>query len=97
MKIGKIYYSLATDYASLVGKYVTMERYAEPGDAEFEIGSDVGMEGIIAYVRDCVEEIEPAVEIMTEYGMGFKVFPQQHEWRFTIWASQEVREQFRGS
>lgn len=93
-KLGKRYYSLAADYAHLVGKYVRMERYAEPGDSEFEAGTDVGMECTVAYVRDPVEEMEEAVEIMGDYGMGYVIYPLRHEWRFTIWASQETRESF---
>ena len=95
MKIGKMHFSLAAEYANLVGKYVRMERYAEPGDVEFEAGTDVGMECTVAYVRDAVEEIEqPAVEIMGDYGMGFVIFPQQHDWRFTVWASETQRKQW---
>ncbi len=95
MKISKLHFSLAVHYSMLVGKYVRMERYAEPGDPEFKDGTDVGMECLVAYVRDAVEEMEPCVEIMGDYGMGFKIFPEQHDWRFTIWPSLTVREQFR--
>lgn len=95
MKIGKRYYSLAADYAHLVGKYVCMERYAEPGDPEFESGTDVGAEFTVAYVRDAVEEMEDAVEIMGDYGMGFVIYPLHHDWRFTVWESEETRNMWR--
>lgn len=95
MKIGKVYYSLAAEYAHLVGKYVRMERNAEPGDIEFEAGTDVGMECTVAYVRDAVEEMEDAVEIMGDYGMGYVIYPQRHDWRFTIWASEEARKEWK--
>lgn len=95
MKIGKHHYSLAAaEFSHLVGKYIRMERYAEPGDSEFDAGIDVGAEFTVAYVRDCVEEIGSAVEIMGDYGMGFIVNPELHEWRFTIWNSETQRKQF---
>lgn len=93
-KIGRRYYSLAAEYANLVGKYIRMERYAEPGDPEFAQGIDVGMECTVAYVRDPVEEMEEAVEIMGDYGMGVIIYPLKHEWRFTIWPDEETRKKF---
>lgn len=94
MKIGRFYYSPAAEYAGLVGKYICMERYAEPDDPEFEVGTDVGMECKVAYVRDAVEQMEPAVEIMGDYGMGLVIFPERHDWRFTIWPDLQTRESF---
>lgn len=98
MKIGKTYYSLAAEYAYLVGKYIRMERYTEPDDAEFHDPSNngtIGMECTVAFVRDCVEEMEPAIEIMGDYGMGFVIYPQRHDWRYTIWESEEARKQWK--
>lgn len=94
IKIGTRHFSTAVEYSGLVGKYVRMERYAEPGDPEFDAGTDVGMECLVAYVRDAVEEMDDCVEIMADYGMGFKIFPKQHDWRFTIFPNETVREQF---
>jgi hypothetical protein len=92
-KIGSHYFSLAVDYAGLVGKYIRMERYSTP--EELEEAPDLrlhGMECTVAAVYDTVDG--KGVEIVSDYGMSFAVYPELHEWRFNIWPDEETRGMF---
>ncbi len=88
----------AIDYASLVGKYVSMAR--TPDEVEYleakasygtELPSDysVGGDGLVILVYDDNSKVGgPSVAIMFDYGMGFNVFPED-DWRFSIFNDEE--------
>lgn len=80
-------------YATLVGKFVRMERpaneqelevYAEQGRPQIKT---VGCEGIVAYVRDAdvPERGGACVEIVMDYGIGYPVMADDEDcWEFNI-------------
>lgn len=94
MKLGKHWYSLAVDYAGLVGKYIRMERPSNVEElAAHPDQATQGMECLVHSVEDT--ENGKGVIIYSDYGYAFDIYPEKEEWSFQIWPSETVRKQYR--
>lgn len=95
---------MAAQYASLVGKYVRMERrpiyedeLAEAADWYGNMGEvpadyKIGGEGTVAYVYDDGR----GVAVVFDYGMGYIVNPEtEKDWALTVFQSEDAAKSYK--